>query len=65
MYLYDGYFKLVVNFTGKNRAYKVPFSIGTSSTDTTDLSTDEVETSTEMSTEEMGKGLYKRTFAPP
>lgn len=65
VYLYDGYFKLVVNFTGKNRAYKVPFSIGTSSTDTTDLSTDEVETSTEMSTEEMGKGLYKRTFAPP
>lgn len=63
VYLYDGYFKLVVDFTGKNVSYKVPFQ-----SDSTETSTDEVESSTEMSTEtsteEMGKGLYKRTFAP-
>ena len=66
VYIYDDYFKLVVDFTGKKTSYKVPFSSGDA--DNIETSTEEetsTETSTEKATEEMSKGLYKRTFAPP
>lgn len=66
VYLYDGYFKLVVDFTGKNVSYQVPFNPDADITETsTDGEESSAETTTEKSTEEMSKGLYKRTFAPP
>lgn len=55
VYLYDGYFKLVADFTGKNVTYEMPFNPdGSSDSDTNSAPVDE-----------MSKGLYRRTFGVP
>ncbi|MBE5807734.1 MAG: recombinase family protein [Clostridiales bacterium] len=63
VYLYDGYFKLAIDFTGKNVSYEVPFSAESTSSDEAPINS--AETPVDGATEEKSKGLYKRTFAPP
>ena len=52
VYLYDGYFKLVADFTGKNVTYEMPISTGESCTDSPPI-------------DDAPAGLYSGTFAPP
>lgn len=54
VYLYDGYFKLVADFTGKNVTYEMPLHSDGASEQNADFSP----------VDEASKGLYKRTFAP-
>ena len=52
VYLYDGYFKLVVDFTGKNVSYEIPVQ-------------SEIDTDNNEAPIEAAKGLYRRTLVPP
>ena len=55
VYLYDGYFKLVADFTGKNVTYEMPFNPDGTSDSKDDSSLED----------DMSQGLYKDTSAPP